>query len=571
MKLWWKTSLALSLGLLVSGTDAAEKAWRPNTPPPTSPSAAVGVTLDRPMVPGQPVPSETTTTGNGVIRPAAFVPQRTAVIRAQGPDGDIIAVSPTSAGTQNRMHSWRRAEEANPPRKIPIAEGVIRTSGPQILPQPSPIISTPVPGTPTTIVPVPAVAASQGDPCISAYVVDTSPSWIPKWGFEGWGCNACDDCSSCYPGNRFYMSGEFLLWWTKGSPLPPLVTTGSIANGGNAGALGNPDTRVLFGDDDVADQLRTGARFMMGYWFDDCRRWGIDGGFFFLNKQHDNFNDSSNGDRVITRPAMFINPTRAVEIVSTPGVGNNPPPTAGTINVNHESSFWGGEFNFRRNLWCNCDSFIDVIAGYRYLRLDESLSITETPVVLADSINANGVVVIPAGTLFVVNDQFKTNNQFHGGQLGLVGETRRGAWSLGWSAKVGLGNTRQTVDILGSTAITVPVNNVGIQPGTFNFTGGALALPSNMGRYSRDVFTVVPEIGLNVGYQLTDNLRLFAGYNFLYWSRVVRPGEQIDLVVNQEQLAPPIAVPGNPPRPALLFRQSDFWAQGINLGLEFRW
>ena len=47
-----------------------------------------------------------------------------------------------------------------------------------------------------------------------------------------------------------------------------------------------------------------------------------------------------------------------------------------------------------------------------------------------------------------------------------------------------------------------------------------MALPSNIGHYSRDQFSVVPEVGLNVGYQLTRHVSLSAGYTCIYWSNV---------------------------------------------------
>ena len=49
-----------------------------------------------------------------------------------------------------------------------------------------------------------------------------------------------------------------------------------------------------------------------------------------------------------------------------------------------------------------------------------------------------------------------------------------------------------------------------------------------------------------------------------FLDRVVRPSDQIDPVVN----LPP---GGGPARPAPLFRQAEFWAQGVNAGLEFRY
>jgi hypothetical protein len=64
------------------------------------------------------------------------------------------------------------------------------------------------------------------------------------------------------------------------------------------------------------------------------------------------------------------------------------------------------------------------------------------------------------------------------------------------------------------------------------------------------------------------------GYNFLYVSSVIRPGDQVDRVLDITQI-PNFPVPGVQPtalgRPTVLFKETDFWAQGINLGLEIRY
>ena len=47
--------------------------------------------------------------------------------------------------------------------------------------------------------------------------------------------------------------------------------------------------------------------------------------------------------------------------------------------------------------------------------------------------------------------------------------------------------------------------------------GGLLTVPgTNIGRFSQSRFAVVPEIGLNLGYQVTQRMKVFVGYNFLY-------------------------------------------------------
>ena len=81
---------------------------------------------------------------------------------------------------------------------------------------------------------------------------------------------------------------------------------------------------------------------------------------------------------------------------------------------------------------------------------------------------------------------------------------------------------------------------------------------------------MLPELATNVGLYLTPRLRWTVGYTFFYLSNVVRPGDQVDLDVNTQFLPPPEPITGLR-RPDFVFRTTDFWAQGLNTGLDFRW
>jgi len=52
---------------------------------------------------------------------------------------------------------------------------------------------------------------------------------------------------------------------------------------------------------------------------------------------------------------------------------------------------------------------------------------------------------------------------------------------------------------------------------------------------------------------------------------VVRPGDQIDRNVNPSQIAGGGSTLVGLPYPVQLFRRSDFYAQGLSVGLEFRY
>ena len=78
----------------------------------------------------------------------------------------------------------------------------------------------------------------------------------------------------------------------------------------------------------------------------------------------------------------------------------------------------------------------------------------------------------------------------------------------------------------------------------------------------------MPEIGVNLMYCLTPRTKVTLGYTFIYLSHVARPGDQIDMMVNSSQFPP-----GNRngvALPEFQFRTTDFWAHGLNFGLDIR-
>ena len=105
---------------------------------------------------------------------------------------------------------------------------------------------------------------------------------------------------------------------------------------------------------------------------------------------------------------------------------------------------------------------------------------------------------------------------------------------------------------------------------SFNDNGGLLALDSNIGTYSRNEFSVLPEVAVTLGYALSARTRFLVGYTFLYWNNVARAGDHIDLNVNTD-LIPPVQATTDPEVPQFAWQDTSFWAQGLSLGLEYRW
>lgn len=363
-----------------------------------------------------------------------------------------------------------------------------------------------------------------------------------------------------------WVSFEALHWWQDGMQLPALITTSDTGTArADAGVLGRNSTQTLFGGTNVLDDYIDGGRLRFGFWLDNCHSWGVGGEFFNIGQDDESYSATSTGDEILTRPFTNILTGREdSELVAFPNV------VSGTVTARAETELHGGGFHFRRLrccqegckswLFCGCpDHFCsrsETLVGYRYVQLDERVTVNED-LVSTDTANP--------GT-FQIMDDFDTRNQFNGFDIGWKYRVTRGYWSYDTMMRLAFGNTRQTVTINGSTTINDPAS-----PPPVTLEGGLLAQSTNIGTHKRNEFSVIPEFNANIGYQLTDRLKATFGYTFLYWSNVVRPGDQIDTIVNPEFLPPaadPITGLANP---AFSFDNTDYWVQGLSYGLEYRW
>jgi hypothetical protein len=357
---------------------------------------------------------------------------------------------------------------------------------------------------------------------------------------------------------HFYVSAEYLLWWTKKDTAPPLVSTSADGTGvtDRFGFLNQSSTSVLFGGP-YNGGARSGFRGNAGFWLDTWCEEAVEFGGFFLASRNKGFGASTDQNSILARPFFNVNNnTEFAELVGFPGIAT------GHVTISAPSSLWGLDTNLRCNVCLTCDQRFDLLLGFRYLNLNEGLTIAEFvqggPNAPAPFTNAQTVVVY----------SFNTHNQFYGGQVGFTSEWKYGPWSLDVRGKLALGATEQQLTINGIESITAANGT------TSSFNGGLLALPSNIGNHYKTHFSVVPEVGLTVGYQVTNAIRVYAGYNFLYWSNVARPGEQIDRNLDVTQI-PNFTIAGarptGQPNPSVPFKQSDYWAQGILIGIEFRY
>jgi hypothetical protein len=368
-----------------------------------------------------------------------------------------------------------------------------------------------------------------------------------------------------------WVGADFILGWIRRGPLGvPLLTTSTTDDPAVfRGALGQPGTIVLFGDRDLSFGLFSGLRVEAGLWLDQDNRYSLDISGFYLFPRHIGRTEVSDGSTVLGRPIFNVSEGQFDEdvflIADRDAIAGRT--IAGRVSIDTRSEIYGAELNGRWHGYWKKRLHAEALAGLRGLRLVESLNVVDSLKGLQPGFVTFRGAPIGVGDFITEQDSFRCSNTFYGFQAG--GRMR---WESDWFhvdafAKLGLGLTYQNIEINGQSSLTSGGVVVDRAP------GGILALPSNIGEYDRTRFGVVPEVGLSLGVELSDNVRLKAGYSVLLWSAVARPGDQIDRNINTGQ------VPGDQffgtvaglPSPQAPLREHAFWLHMLNLGVEFHY
>jgi hypothetical protein len=341
---------------------------------------------------------------------------------------------------------------------------------------------------------------------------------------------ACDNPVACSAVG--FVAFDFLLWATQGPAAPALVTTGpSVFGPGLAAVTGVPGTAALFGGSRVVNDVRPGFRFDFFLPVAADGRWGVGTRFETLGASADSLALVAGGTGVVNVPQYVAGGTAPL-YVGFPGL------TAGTVTASTHTNFLGGDIHLRRALWAGDAVRIDGLLGYRYLHLGDRIESSWdvfSPTALP-----------PLGPRLMGDDTVHTRNDFHGALLGLAPSARFGRLTVSGRMAVSLGGTVSERDVSRTRTVV---------PGLAN--GGLLGLtPVPLAAAASDTttpFAVAPEFGVKFGWRAGDSLHLTAGYSFLYWSRVRRAQEQFDLGQSGAD------------------RTTDFWAQGLTLGAEWRY
>ena len=363
--------------------------------------------------------------------------------------------------------------------------------------------------------------------------------------------------------SRFWISSEYLLWKIKRSNLPPLVAvTTNINSPGSIPAIGRPGTVVVLGGSKLERGEFPGGRFTAGMWVNKERNIGVEVGYFFLRERTFNFQLSSSGEPgSLTIGIPSFDPIFGSEEALRLSFSGNQDRASGSVSVTSPTRLLGAETNLIYRLRRNRYGLASLLGGFRYLDLKEQLTMVDI-----NSTQSTNSVNIRTAHIFRT-DQFSTRNQIYGAKAEARFDFSYHRLNLKMDVSAALGVNRQSVQINGSTSDDVDHQT---------FTGGFFALVTNIGQYRRDRLIVAPEAMANLGYNFNSHFRASVGYDFFYLNKIVRPEEQIDRVVNFTRVPAPdfqgSSLPLNfgPLRPVFNFKESDFWAQGLSIGIQTR-
>jgi hypothetical protein len=365
--------------------------------------------------------------------------------------------------------------------------------------------------------------------------------WYRKW----------NNASLCWDADRLFGSVELLLMFRVGDRIPPLLTTtvDTTPDPDLAGQLGQADTRLLVGNDTILKDLRLGGRLTLGAWLDpqQCRSLVLRG--WFAGDESFSFQANEAQVPVITRP--FLNVSDSQVAAQDTQLIAFPNRVSGRVDIRADSEVYGGDVSVRQFAYGRFGGTVDVLYGYQYMRLDEGLAIASNSTSLDDSF-------APLGSVIAVADSFGTENEFHGGQLGLATRYREGCWSFNGLVKFGFGALRRRAELSGATFTSVGGANA-VDP------NGLLVRSTNAGTFHDDTFGWVPELNLSLGWHQFPRFDVTAGYHIIAMTDALQPSGAIDPTSAVNLSDPPLGQQ----RPAAFFRYDTFYVQGINFGLQY--
>jgi hypothetical protein len=442
--------------------------------------------------------------------------------------------------------------------------------------------ATAAPAAPAVLQPAPAVGPR--GPVMMDGVAPTPANLVPGAGCAtgcGNGHGAWD--TTVVPDFRVYGRLEYILWRTGRSfkdagtdrlpalrsPVPIVFPARSI----NTALDGTITTRqgpftfeslvnlnpVLFSGSSLDALDRNGGRLTIGGYLDTEHDTGVELSYFQLEQRQASFAGLASGTAVI-QPDGLVDATE-----QTPPATPELTPTSFSaflragVTGTSSSNLYSLEANVRKLGVRIGTARLEGLMGLRYFNYDEKQNLTEA-VSIQNATYITDALGTPLLSTTTLTSSINSRNRFLGPQIGGAIEAYFGPVFVNGTAKLAVGGMHQETGFQEAVANDL---GLGVSQETFpnptSFSG------------SRTRFTILPEVAANIGYDVTDNIRIMAGYDILYIRRLIRPtgnGRPVSsggTITVLNAAAAPIG-------PALTnFNEDKMIVHGFTFGLEVRY
>jgi hypothetical protein len=333
--------------------------------------------------------------------------------------------------------------------------------------------------------------------------------------------------------NRYWVTPEYVHYWQSTTArLPELLSytpTDTFPTG------------IYYGGKGITWSDGNAVRLTAGMWIDDKERYGVELIGLYMPRQ----TQSAGGALPGNVDAFFSDYN-----TSPPHTFRNFFPTdpLSSATFQYSTEQYGGEANglYHFQDWepaTGLKIHEDALVGFRYFGLEDTYADEYTE----------------AASGFRYTDNFKTNNNFYGANLGLRLRAEYKGFFAELTPKIALGATDETVKVGGDNAVAAVPG-----PGGFYASGNKVGTRSNM------PFAYLPQISIKLGYNINDTVGIFVGYDALFLSEVARVENQISTNLDGDTIAGFNAGAAPDKSPTQSVQSSSLFEQGVTAGITLK-
>lgn len=403
-------------------------------------------------------------------------------------------------------------------------------------------------------------------------------------------------------GPSLYFSADYLLWKIREGAIPATAATvpvglisvnvgdtfvnaaGAPLNGLNAAAAAvgfapvSIVTNTQFGgarSTDYGEQM--GFRLTAGAWLDAEAGVGVEASFFMLERGA----EARSAVAAVSGNQFLVDTGFSRNVFLVQGgmqssIGNFQVfavrETTSATYLTAANNLLGLEANVRcRTLQFGCVD-LGLLVGPRYIMFRDEIALANNTRLFRPAgfpiTDGDASASLSSDLTFTTQDRIRVYNHFVGGQIGGEVDAKFGSFFINSRLKGGVGTIFQHANVDSNTRV---INNdpAVTTPASRATSGGLLVGPADVGQHDKTRFGFVGEFNLKVGYQITDWLRGYVGYDGLYLGHVARAGaSSVINTLNTNVRVANSTNNVNVSAPAFRFNDQDLWAQGVNFGFE---